>query len=89
MNTRTQAKMKAVINSHEGLRSVLGLRPVEVASVVVDLHEDAGQSHGEVGVIASTAVGATGGESDVRLVVLRIEVDTIPAHGEVLEGKST
>lgn len=52
------------------------------------LHEDTRQGHGEVGVIASTTVGSTGGESDVRLVVIRVHINAIPALREVLKERN-
>lgn len=99
--------VRGVNNVHEGLRSVLALRPVKAGGGVVDLqdgfgvniarrdrmshgahlHEDTRQGHGEVGVIAGTTVGSTGGESDVRLVVIRIHINAIPTLGEVLEER--
>ena len=72
-------------NVHEGLVGVLGLaQPVgEIPSAIVHLIEDTGEVDWEVR-RAVTRVGSSAAIRDVRFVVGRIDVLSVPAALEVL-----
>lgn len=75
-------------NLHKWLLGVLGLVEliVPAASVVVHLVEDTGKVDGEVR-RAVTAVGPSSTVRDVRFMVRRVDVLSVPAALEILGEK--
>jgi hypothetical protein len=74
----TVGEDKWLVGLH-GLRAEL----VEIGGGPVDLEEDTGKTDREIGVRALSAVRSSGSVSNVRLVIRRVEVLSIPAAGEV------
>lgn len=73
------------VRKYKGLVGVHRLRTnlVELAGVPVELHEDTGEVDGILGVQAVAAIRASRAESNVGLVVGRVDVLAVPAAGEV------
>jgi hypothetical protein len=67
----------------------LGANVVEVSSAPVDLEENTGNFYRELGILAVTLVGTLRAISDMRLVVRRISVLSVPAAGKVDLGTDT